>query len=80
MITEACRKSAKETYGISKGNKKRHADKELEEMSIQQKKLKLQAESSTKKEERRKDPKRKKHGTEKHQSKSQSSGIYKIRR
>ena len=52
-ITDVCIKSAKEIYGISRGNKKRHADKDLEEMSMKQKKLKLQIESSTNKDERR---------------------------
>ena len=47
-------KISKRKYGVAKGNRKRHADEQLGEMSMQQKKLKLKLESSTNKDNRRK--------------------------
>ena len=44
---------SKRSNGISRGNKKMHADKDLEEMSMKQKNLNLQIESSTNTDERR---------------------------
>ena len=52
-ISEACIISAKETYGLIKNKRRKHQDVELEELSLKQKKLKQNIDSTRNKEKRK---------------------------